>query len=714
VTSAEQTEPPTTLESAHKLAERGWRVFPCEYRGKRPAVGIKWSVAAAAPPTEGTLKLWFGRDPVNIAVAARWSNLVILDEDELGAMEGLCAAYGQPVPQTYRVRTAKGWHWYFDAPQHVDIGNSAGLLADFGFDVRGGKGGHKEAGGYVVAAGSVHESGHVYVAEDDDADTIELPWWITELLLIAPEPGPSASTGSDGDPFDAPAPDRERRFTADQAHDWVKRYAIEPLKAAQEGGRNNALNTAAVVVGHFVPAFYDEEWAIERLTELAEEVGLERHEIRPTIRSGMRAGMAQPYALVEHDPFESGSGTSAEPDPAAQAAEHEVAVRVQVNRLRALREAEQLLAAEMRPPLQVLGFKEFLASPPLEYLVPDFLYRASTAKVYGPPGGTKSYFLLDLALALATGRRWYERDLPRTRVHYIMAEGQAVNTLRTLGWLTHHGVDADELVGWFTAIPQGVMLTPEGVREYLAIVRADQPGLVILDTKNRMMVGNENDASDSAVLVRAMDAIRETCRACVALVDHTGLTDQTRGRGSNAVTAAMDTEIRVTRDDSRVAVAEVTRDKANEPGMKVTYRLASVLDVPTPPGVKAPAVCERYTPIELPINEDAAEAHRTWADPMLWDLPTNVVPLTVTGKGKGGVADVARYMFHHAQPGTPGKTRGEMVKDVMKTGRYRDDKMLRDAWDALAKADRILDKNGEKSTAKCFWEIRPDDPKAKS
>jgi hypothetical protein len=94
MTSAEQIHPPTPLESARALTARGWRVFPCEYRGKRPAVGIKWSVATASVPPDKTLTLWFGRDPVNVAVAARGSNLVILDDDQGDGMERLCATYG--------------------------------------------------------------------------------------------------------------------------------------------------------------------------------------------------------------------------------------------------------------------------------------------------------------------------------------------------------------------------------------------------------------------------------------------------------------------------------------------------------------------------------------------------------------------------------------------------------------------------------------------
>src|ERR1700756_2939034 len=99
----------TTLDHARRHAERGWRPFPVEYGGKRPAVGIKWGIATASAPPDKMLALWFGREPMNIGIAARGSGLVFLDDDTQSAdgMEKLCEAYGQELPATYRVRTSK-------------------------------------------------------------------------------------------------------------------------------------------------------------------------------------------------------------------------------------------------------------------------------------------------------------------------------------------------------------------------------------------------------------------------------------------------------------------------------------------------------------------------------------------------------------------------------------------------------------------------------
>lgn len=298
--SAAAVESTPALEQARMFAAIGWRPFPCEYGGKRPAVGIKWGTATASAPADKTLQWWFGREPVNVGIAAKGSNLVILDEDVLGGMERLCGDYGRPVPKTYRVRTAKGWHWYFTAPSDYEIGNAPGILSQYGFDVRGGKG----DGGYVIAAGSLHESGHIYEAEDSDHGTLELPEWLCELLIPDEESVP-VEPASQGEP----SPDR--RYTMEQAQSYVRECALDKLRAATDGRRNDTLNNAALVVGHFVPTFWSEESAVESLTEEAERIGLDQREIGPTIRSGLRKGMTQPYTLVEAGPFASASGSSA-------------------------------------------------------------------------------------------------------------------------------------------------------------------------------------------------------------------------------------------------------------------------------------------------------------------------------------------------------------------------------------------------------------------
>lgn len=335
------------------------------------------------------------------------------------------------------------------------------------------------------------------------------------------------------------------------------------------------------------------------------------------------------------------------PPPGGQLDEHgedefdewENRVRSQLEKLLIQEEARRRKDALTRDPLAVLDLDEFLDAPQPDYLFPRAIYRNGTAKIFGPPGGTKSFFVLDMALSLASGAEWHGMRLEPAGVHYVMAEGQATNTARALAWFHHRGIPREAARGRFKAIPQGVLLTPEGIEGYLEIVKADQPALIILDTKNRMMVGEENSGSDSAVLIRAMDALRQAAGgAAVVLIDHTGISDTSRSRGSNAIEAAMDTELRVMRDEGGLATAEVTRDKAAEPGATWTYRIERVEGVPgLRPGTPPPAT---VVPTDgVPAGSPLALARATW-----WDVDQPPIPEEIARCGEKG-AEAARDIF---------------------------------------------------------------------
>jgi Bifunctional DNA primase/polymerase, N-terminal len=166
------TDRPVT--SVYDLAAQGLHVFPADHpghpecigrhgpdspcdgtRGKHPAV--KWGVWAVTV-TPQMIDLEWGKHGglANPAVACGPSNIVILDEDQVGELDRWCAAYGIALPDTYTVSTGRGRHLYFRWDHTKQrIGNSAKAMDGFKIDVRG-------DGGYAIAEGSQHESGVIY------------------------------------------------------------------------------------------------------------------------------------------------------------------------------------------------------------------------------------------------------------------------------------------------------------------------------------------------------------------------------------------------------------------------------------------------------------------------------------------------------------------------------------------------------------------------
>lgn len=142
------------LDAALAYAARGWRVFPCQDRGKEPRIK-KWQELATTD--EATIRRWWQKWPeANVAIATgAGSNLFVLDVDfEKGGDASLCSlieAHGDL--ETARVQTGAGLHFYFQHPGR-EIRNNAGRLGE-GLDGRG-------DGGYVIAPPSAHPNGACY------------------------------------------------------------------------------------------------------------------------------------------------------------------------------------------------------------------------------------------------------------------------------------------------------------------------------------------------------------------------------------------------------------------------------------------------------------------------------------------------------------------------------------------------------------------------
>lgn len=329
------------------------------------------------------------------------------------------------------------------------------------------------------------------------------------------------------------------------------------------------------------------------------------------------------------------------------------ALGVELTRERRRRTVRDMLDAELREPLARPGLRGWLDSTPPSYLVPGMLYRDGLSVVFGAPGSAKSFLALDLALSLATGHPWRGTVLAgrgggRGTVHYVMAEGQSTNMLRTLAWLHHHERTIDDLDGQFEPITSPVMLTESGVAEYRSMVARDQPDLIILDTKNLMFVGREGAGEDYGAMLRVLHSIRRAAGGCaIVLIDHSGLGNGDRVRGSNAQQGGVDTEVKIVNDEG-TRVATVTRDKSAPVGtVEWTFRLAQVDAVPRPAGVAAPAVC---------VPDDRTPLPRAAVDWWLDELPAEVDELR--GRGRAAALDLVRVM--RAAGGDRGHTVAEL------------------------------------------------------
>lgn len=526
----------SALEVAQAIRDRGWRPFPLEYRTKDRPLG-KWPTMAASAPADGLLAQWFPDGQArNVGIACGPSGLVVLDEDEVGALAKLCADHGQDgLPVTYTVRTGKGRHLYYDAPAGQRVGNRA-RVGGHPVDVRG-------DGGYVLAAGSLHPSGALYVAEDGAAPVAHLPAWLVPVLARTEAPGALEPAGVPA-LGNTPAPGSfsgARSFTAAQARDYLETQARAPLAGAVNGTVNDTLNRAAVVAGHFVPAFWTageaDSWVAGVLMDgpgRAAGWAAPDETDRGTIRSGLAAGMREPYARAPE---------FLEPAPAAlEAPEDYRARRVaeEVERLEIREEAAREVARRRRKgaPHIADGLLDDLdgLEPPamlLGSLIPD----RTVGFLAGRSGAYKSFLAVAWGCSVATGRPWLGRPefavLEPRKVLYVAAEGAAGVAGRIRAWEAANGVSRR---GQLQVYPRPVHLTdPAQVAELEEVVAAGGYGLLIVDTYHRSAPGaEENSATEFGPVFEAAARLRDDHGCGVLFVDHTGHGSTGRPRGTSA------------------------------------------------------------------------------------------------------------------------------------------------------------------------------------
>lgn len=277
------------LHAALKAAERGWHVIPLRPGDKPPALHgetrcprtgdcttghRKWEQRATTDPDR--IRTAWAAGLFNVGIATGPSGLVVVDLDMpkpkepkstpsgVTTFKALCERAGQPIPNTYRTRTARGGqHLYFTTPEGVRLGSTHNERLKI--DTRA-------WGGQVVAPGSVTPNGSYAVL--DALPVAPFPEWIREELY----PRPKAAQ-----PVMVSLPGRTGRYAR-----AVLEREVAAVATAHEGGREAELFRAARALGRFVAwGDLDRHVVEEAFQVAAESTGLPASQCRSTLRSAL-------------------------------------------------------------------------------------------------------------------------------------------------------------------------------------------------------------------------------------------------------------------------------------------------------------------------------------------------------------------------------------------------------------------------------------------
>ena len=109
----------TILDTALEYLDRGWSVIPIRKGQKVPA--IAWKEYQHRHPTEDEIYSWFGNNDYDIAViCGQISKLAVVDTDDEEATKLAKEKGWDRTP--YRVKTRKGFHFYFFNDTHIQKG----------------------------------------------------------------------------------------------------------------------------------------------------------------------------------------------------------------------------------------------------------------------------------------------------------------------------------------------------------------------------------------------------------------------------------------------------------------------------------------------------------------------------------------------------------------------------------------------------------------
>lgn len=155
------------LDVALDCLSRGWYVFPCVPRTKRPLGGLAPNGVNDASNHEGQIRKWWAAKPdANVAIACGPSGLSVVDCDHGNATEADARAWMKRagLPKTYTVHTGRRVNPKDGTPEYgVQLYYSETMQSVGEFSLGGGTGQIKSLGGYVMAAGSIHpHSGEAY------------------------------------------------------------------------------------------------------------------------------------------------------------------------------------------------------------------------------------------------------------------------------------------------------------------------------------------------------------------------------------------------------------------------------------------------------------------------------------------------------------------------------------------------------------------------
>jgi 5S rRNA maturation endonuclease (ribonuclease M5) len=180
----------------------------------------------------------------------------------------------------------------------------------------------------------------------------------------------------------------------------------------------------------------------------------------------------------------------------------------------------------------------------VNWFVEGLVQAGANGSFISHPKSGKSYMVLDLALALASGQKWMDFYIPRRiRVALVSREDSSgLTQVRKTKIMQFRNLTNIDLEGWLYINAKGlkpkIMLDyPDDVTALIADLKRYQSEFLILDVMRVLHAGDENDNNDMQKVVNTMNRIQGDTGVSICLIHHesknnlpgTRLTERVRG-----------------------------------------------------------------------------------------------------------------------------------------------------------------------------------------
>lgn len=214
----------------------------------------------------------------------------------------------------------------------------------------------------------------------------------------------------------------------------------------------------------------------------------------------------------------------------------------------------------------------FIDEPsPTKWIIKEWLAAHCVAMIFGPSGAGKSFIALDMACSIASGISWQGIKTKPGLVVYLAGEGNYGIRKRIASWAIEH--QTTQLDNLFISNRPVDLDAPGAAAHVIKLVRSitqEQISLLIVDTVNNHMSGDENAAKDVRAMVNSCSTAASALGATTVFVHHTGVSETAQGRerGSSAWRGGLDFSIYVSRTTDKaikIEAKKVKDDKEPEP-----------------------------------------------------------------------------------------------------------------------------------------------------